>query len=157
MGTSLPADFSQHGPEILKLLTSLDTPRLQGRLSKFLSELPCNKNTESEVPEYEWYYGDLMFTLLVSHCSSIVMEETTSHGRSDMALREKNQVFVFEFKCIDSHDKNPDKISRKALQQIRDRKYGDKYRQDGANVYAVSMVFGRKERNVLKVEIVEAS
>ena len=157
MGTPIPPKLAaKHGPETLRLLISLEALRLQEQLHLFLSKLPCNKNTESTLPEYEWYYGDLMFTLLVSHCSSIAMEETTSHGRSNMVLREKNQVFIFEFKCIDNHDKNPDKISREALQQIKDRKYGDKYRQGGVNVYAVSMVFGRKERNVLKVEIVEA-
>ena len=155
IGSCLPANFSQHGPEILKPLRSLDASELQARISNFLSELPCNKNTGSKPPQYEWYYGDLMYALLVSHCSSITMEETTSHGRSDMVIREKNQVFVCEFKCINSDDNNPNKVSQGALQQIKDRKYGDRYRKDRVGVYAVSMVFGKKERDILIVAIEE--
>ena len=90
IGYCLPANFSQHALEILKPLRSLDASELQARIFNFLSELPCNKNTGSKPPPVRVVLRrPHMYTLLVSHCSSITMEETTSHGRSDMVIREK--------------------------------------------------------------------
>ena len=66
----------------------------------------------------------------------------------------KNQIFVVEVKCVDNSDCNPKGAAQEALLQIRDRRYADdKHTCEGSSVYAVAMIFGRLERNVLHIII----
>lgn len=153
LGGLLPEEISSSGAEIVNLLSSLDAPRLQKNLHQILSGVHYNTFSHRRFFDYESSYAGLIYMLFVSHCSYVSMEEGSSHGRSDLVIKHKNQVFVLEIKCILSWAKNSEKVAQKALKQIQDRKYADKHKHEGVSVYAVAMVFGKMERNVLHIVI----
>ena len=74
-----------------------------------------------------------------------------------MVVKEKNQVFVFELKVINSAV-GKDKAVAAALKQIEEKKYADKYMdqeqeqeqdQKVKAVYAIALVFGKKEKKLV--------
>ena len=153
LGTPLPVEFADHGPHILAILSSLDAPRLQKRLHQILAGVHYNLYTGLKYFEYESCYAGHLYTLFISHSCYISLEEASSYGRSDLVIGHKNQIFVVEVKCVDNSDSNPKEAAQEALMQIRDRRYADKHTCEGSSVYAVAMVFGRLERNVLHIII----
>ena len=67
--------------------------------------------------------------------------DVRAEGRSDLAVLYNGNVYVFEFKVVD------EKPEGRALAQIRERGYADKYRRPGVPVHLVE--FGREERNIV--------
>lgn len=153
MGAPLPVEFADHGPSALDVLSSLDAHRLRERLHQILAGLHYNLYSDLRYYEYESCYAGHLYTLFVSHSCYISLEEGSSHGRSDLVIGYKNQIFVLEIKCINHAGCDPERAAQKALMQIRDKKYADKHQRDGASAYGVAMIFGKKERNVLHVVI----
>lgn len=71
------------------------------------------------------------------------MEEASSRVRSDMVL-------MLEFKMAED-DAGTEEGLDSAIAQIRKKGYAEKYRGRGEPVHLISMVFGKKERNLLGI------
>lgn len=78
------------------------------------------------------------------------VEESSSHGRSDMVLLHGGQVFVLEFKMAEENEETEAALDR-AMGQIRGRGYAAGYRGRGEPIHLLAAVFGRKQRNLLAV------
>ncbi|MDO9159761.1 MAG: PD-(D/E)XK nuclease domain-containing protein, partial [Burkholderiaceae bacterium] len=77
----------------------------------------------------------------------IRLEDTTNKGRIDMAVLFQAQVFMFEFKVVELVPEG------RALQQIKDKRYADKYRARGEPIHLIGMEFSQAERNVVGFEV----
>jgi hypothetical protein len=77
----------------------------------------------------------------------IVPEDSSTAGRLDMALRFNQQVYLFEFKVIELA---PD---GRALAQIKQRGYADKYRGQGQPIHLIGVEFSREQRTVVGFEV----
>ena len=77
----------------------------------------------------------------------IVVEESSSHGRLDMAVRTGGHVYLFEFKVVELAPPGP------ALAQLRERRYADKYRASGEPIHLIGVEFSRETRNVTAFEV----
>ena len=76
----------------------------------------------------------------------VAVEESTSRGRLDMAVRFEGRVYVFEFKVVEQAGEGA------AMAQLRDRGYADKYRAPGVTVRLVGVEFSSAARNVVAFE-----
>ena len=152
-GLDIIPNLEDHTPDLRELLSSLEAPRLQEKMHQVISGLHYNSFSPLRFFEYESFYAGLVYALFVTNGWDVSMEEGSSHGRSDLVIRHKNQIFILELKCVLSWTHNPEKVAMKALRQIEERKYADKHTCEGRSVYAVAMVFGRLERNVLHIII----
>ena len=94
-----------------------------------------------------------MYALFAPLRPEVMMEEATARGRSDLVIKYRDKVFVVELKCIDSQKVSLGDHVVQALEQINRCGYGDKYQLAGVSCYAVAMIFGKEERNLLKVQI----
>jgi hypothetical protein len=74
-------------------------------------------------------------------------EESTSRGRIDMAVIFPNRVYFFEFKVVEEEPEG------KAIQQIRDMGYADKYRALGIPIHLVGVEFSKTERNIVGFDV----
>ena len=74
------------------------------------------------------------------------MEDPTNVGRIDMTVLFAGQVFLFEFKVVET---NP---SGSALRQLKDKGYADKYRSRGEPIHLVGVEFSKTSRNVVGFE-----
>ncbi|MDR1063202.1 MAG: PD-(D/E)XK nuclease domain-containing protein, partial [Azoarcus sp.] len=70
-----------------------------------------------------------------------------NQGKLDMAVKFNGQVYLFEFKVVE------DEAEGKALQQIKDKQYADKYRALDQPIHLIGMEFSKKARNVVGFEV----
>jgi hypothetical protein len=70
-----------------------------------------------------------------------------NQGRLDMAVKFNGQVYLFEFKVVE------DEAEGRALRQIREKGYADKYRALGQPIHLIGLEFSKKERNVAGFEV----
>ena len=79
----------------------------------------------------------------------IVVEESSSHGRLDMAVRTGGHVYLFEFKVVEMTPPGA------ALAQLRERGYADKYRGGCEPIHPIGVEFSRETRNVTAFELAD--
>ena len=80
----------------------------------------------------------------------IAVEESSSRGRLDMAVRAGGHVYLFEFKVVELAPPGA------ALAQLRERGYADKYRARGEPIHLIGVEFSRETRNVTAFEVAAA-
>lgn len=64
-----------------------------------------------------------------------------------ITVRLPGRIYLFEFKVVESH------AGGSALQQIKDKRYADKYRAPGVKIYMIGVEFARETRNVVGFEV----
>jgi len=109
------------------------------------ASIPYHNFTNNKIAEYEGYYASLIYAYFASLGLDTIPEDTYSKGRIDMTLKMNDNVFIFEFKVVD-------KATGNALQQIKDKKYYEKYQPAKGTIYLIGIEFGRKERNILNYQ-----
>ena len=118
-------------------------------MQAILAGLPYLWHDRLKLGDCEALYASILFAIFSATHAHVQVEEVTRFGRSDMVIRHKNQIFVMEFKY--GEDSHCDRLAQEGVQQIKSRAYGDKYFQEGLFCYLVVMVFGSKERQLLKI------
>ncbi len=73
-----------------------------------------------------------------------------SRGRLDMVLCFNGQVYLFEFKVVESTPTGA------AMAQLKDRRYADKYRDQGAPVHLIAVEFSSEARNLASFAVERA-
>ena len=102
--------------------------------------------TNSQVAQYEGYYASIFYSYFAALGLDITLEDTTNHGRIDMTVHFEGRIYVFEFKVVELV---PD---GRALQQIKDKKYADKYKYSGAPIYLTGVEFSKVNRIIVGFE-----
>ena len=77
----------------------------------------------------------------------ITVEDSTNHGRLDMAVRFDGHVYLFEFRVVEMSGEGA------AMAQLRARRYAEKYRGTGEPIHLVAVEFSRETRNVTAFEV----
>ena len=77
-------------------------------------------------------------------------EESSNHGRLDMAVRAAGRVYLFEFKVAEMAPPGS------ALVQFQERRYADKYRAAGDPIHLIGVEFSRAARNITAFETADA-
>lgn len=155
IGGPYPASrrLSDDGKNLITSLACVDGQKFEATIKAILAGISYHAFKNLQFAEYEACYGVFLYALFAPLRPEVIMEEATARGRSDLVIKYQDKVFVAELKCIDSHQVNPDDQAIQALEQINRCGYGDKYKVGGVSCYAVAMIFGKKERNILKVQI----
>ncbi len=130
--------------ELRRLMRTNDFAGLERRFRAFLASIPN-----------EWYantgmagahYASVFYSHFAAAGMDVRAEESTARGRSDLAVLHGGGVYLFEFKVADG------KPEGRALAQIRERGYADKYRRPGVPIHLIGIEFGREERNIVGFE-----
>jgi hypothetical protein len=88
----------------------------------------------------EGYYHTVFYLMLSASGVLVQTEPLSSHGRVDIAVEFKDKVYVVELKCNQS--------AAEAIQQIRQKRYGEKYVQSGRKVFLLGINFDTHERAI---------
>jgi hypothetical protein len=112
-------------------------------LETLLAHIPYTLRIKREA-----YYHSL-FQLIMSLISLEAHSEVvTNRGRIDTVLIMNEVIYLFELKCRDS--------AEKALQQIRDRKYYERYRESNKRIVLVGLFFNMQEEFSVEYRVEEA-
>ena len=89
---------------------------------------------------HEKYYQTIFFTIFTLIGEEIEAEVSTNVGRIDAVAKTDSHIYVFEFKLTGT--------AEEALEQIREKRYFEKYLDDGREVVLVGAAFDPTTRNI---------
>ena len=136
-----------NGVRLRRLLAADDVDGLRDLFHAFYASIPHQWYTNNDIAEYEGFYASVFYSYFAALGFDIVVEESTSRGRLDMAVRfEGRAVYVFEFKVAEQAGEGA------AMAQLVERRYADKYRAPGVGVHLVGVEFSSESRNVVAFE-----
>ncbi|CAI09508.1 ATP-binding protein [Aromatoleum aromaticum] len=142
-----PARHGVHLPQLYDLLTANDFPGLQQLFTAFFASIPHDWYRNNPIAQYEGYYASVFYSHFAALGLDIRLEDVTNRGRIDMAVLFNRNVYLFEFKVVELVPEG------KALQQLRDRAYADKYRARGEPIHLIGVEFSRDSRSVVGFEV----
>ena len=129
--------------KLIELLKSADLPALKELFHAFYASIPHQWFTQNTIAQYEGYYASVFYSYFAALGLEIALEDSTNQGRIDMTVLFADQVFLFEFKVVESSP------SGSALQQLKDRAYADKYRSRGEPIHLIGVEFSKASRNIV--------
>ncbi|MBK7000385.1 MAG: PD-(D/E)XK nuclease domain-containing protein [Rhodoferax sp.] len=111
------------------------------------ASIPYQWQTNNPIAQYEGYYASIFYSHFAALGLDIRLEDSTNHGRIDMAVLFEGHVFLFEFKVVELVPEG------KALQQLKDKGYAEKYLGRGEPVHLIGVEFSKDARNVVGFEV----
>ncbi|BBE30810.1 ATPase AAA [Tepiditoga spiralis] len=122
---------------IWKAIREKDIEGIIKEIKRIISAIPYNLHKKEES-----YYHSLIYTILASTGLNVTAEELTNLGRSDIVI-EEDTIYIMEIKI--------DKSAEKALNQIKEIKYYEKYK--GKEIYIIGININSEKRNIDEYKI----
>ena len=132
------------------LLLANDFAGLKTLFHAFYASIPYEWYTNNDIAHYEGYYASVFYSYFAGLGLDITVEDSSSHGRLDMAVLFNSHVYLFEFKVVEMASAGA------ALAQLKERRYADKYRALGQPIHLIGVEFSKDERNVAAFDMERA-
>ncbi|MEB4593261.1 ATP-binding protein [Candidatus Thiothrix sp. Deng01] len=136
--------------QLYRLLEANDFAGLKRLFQSFFASIPYHWYTNNDIQSYEGYYASVFYSYFASLGLNVTLEDITNLGRIDMTLKFNAQVYIFEFKVVELAPEG------RALQQIRDKAYADKYRGLQQPIHLLGVEFSKASRNIVGFEVEQA-
>ena len=141
---------SRHGMREIELYARLrdnDFAGLRALFEAFFASIPHDWHRKNDIARYEGYYASVFYSHFAALGLDVAVEDSSSRGRLDLALRFNEQVYLFEFKVVELAPEGA------ALAQLKERCYADKYRGRGQPIHLIGVEFSREERNIAAFDV----
>jgi len=92
--------------------------------------------------EYESYYVSVFYAYIKALGVELIGEDVTNFGRIDMTIKFNHTIYVIEFKTD----------GKSAIEQIKAKKYHEKYLSLNTPIYIIGIEFDTEKRNIVKLE-----
>ena len=141
-------DFFKRVWPIYDSLAAWDIEAFIEKLKILFANISYTSFTE-KLAKYEWYYSSVIFTLFYAMWLDVIQEDITNQWRIDLTIKLENKIYIIEFKV--------EKSGKEALEQIKEKKYSQKYLappnpplKEGKNIsiYEVWINFSFEKRNI---------
>jgi hypothetical protein len=112
------------------------------------ASIPYYWIVQNELDKYEGYYSSIFYSAIQSLGIECIAEDVTNMGRIDLTVKIGNYIYIFEFKVIED-----DKVDKKAIEQIIEKRYFEKYINENREIIMVGIEFSKEMRNIKNVDI----
>ena len=129
------------------ILMANDLASLRDLCHSFYASIPHDWYRKNQLAGYEGYYASIFYSYFAALGLEITVEDSTNKGRLDMTVRFNNRIYLFEFKVVEMVPEG------KALEQLKNKGYADKYRQYGEPISLIGVEFSRESRNIVGFEV----
>ena len=149
----LVRDATRHranSTQLYRLLEANDFAGLETLFHAFFASIPYEWYTNNDIARYEGYYASVFYSYFAGLGLNIAVEDSSSHGRLDMAVLFNNHVYLFEFKVVEMASAGA------AMAQLQARRYADKYRSLGQPIHLIGVEFSKDERNIAAFDVERA-
>jgi len=134
-------DIQPEGLAIRDALIDENIPRFVEKFQSFLSDIPSRLHIPLEA-----YYHSLTYLMLRLVGAKCLLEKETDKGRIDAVLELPDKVYVIEFKFAkNTKVKQVSTLSRRAMKQIKDKKYYEAYLGGSKRVLLLGLGFLDKQ------------
>jgi len=137
-----PSEQLRQGIELRRLLAANDFDGLEALLRALFAAIPYQRHVNNDIANFEGYYASVFYSHFAATGLDVVVEDSSSRGRVDMAVRFEANVYLFEFKVVERSGEGS------AISQLLERGYADKYAHLGEPIYLIGVEFSRESRNV---------
>ena len=135
---------------LYRLLRANDFTGLRTFFEAFFAGIPHDWHRKGGIARYEGYYASVFYSHFAALGLDVAVEEGSSRGRLDMAVRFNGQVYLFEFKVVELAPEGA------AMAQLKAKGYADQYRGLGQPIHLIAVEFSREARNVAAFEVERA-
>ncbi len=135
---------------LYRLLEANDFAGLETLFHAFFASIPYDWYTNNDIANYEGYYASVVYSYFAALGLDITVEDSSSHGLLDMAVRFKGNVYLLEFKVVEFAPVGA------AMAQLKAKRYADKYRGSGQPIYLIAVEFSQESRNLVAFEVERA-
>ncbi|MDE2736271.1 MAG: ATP-binding protein [Gemmatimonadota bacterium] len=139
-----------HSAQLYDLLEANDFAGLKTLFHAFYASIPYEWYTNNDIANYEGYYASVFYSHFAALGLDVRVEDSSSHGRLDMAVLFNGHVYLFEFKVVELSSAGA------ALAQLQERRYADKYRALGQPIYLIGVELSKDERNISAFDVEQA-
>ena len=131
--------------------------KLEKAFHSFFAGVPHDWYRKNKIAEYEGYYCSVFYTYFNALGLNIIPEDVTNTGNIDFTVIMDKSIYIFEIKIkLENRQKNTAEAVNSdinhALQQIKERKYHEKYLSEKKNIYLIGIEFDKKKKNISKFE-----
>ena len=130
-----------------RCLETADFDGLERLLRSVLAGIPYQWHGGNKIARYEGYYASVLYTYFLGLSAAVTVEDSTSRGRLDMAVRAYGRVYLLEFKVRERAR------AGSAMAQLKERGYAEKYRHLGEPVHLMGLEFSTETRNLVGFEV----
>ncbi len=141
------ANQTENSARLYDLLLANDFGGMKELFHAFYASIPHQWYTNNDIANYEGYYASVFYSYFAGLGLDVTVEDSTSRGRLDMAVRFNGQAYLFEFKVVEQAGAGT------AMAQLRERGYADKHRASGVPVHLIAVEFSGEERNLVAFEV----
>lgn len=134
----------KHKLALMRILRNNDLDKLKELFHAFFASIPNQWYRKNNIAGYEGYYCSIVYCYFTALGLKVHVEESTNHGQLDMAVLFNSTVYIIEFKVNELT--NPGK----ALSQIKEKKYYEKYADQ--ETYIIGIEFSKKDKNITRFE-----
>ncbi len=113
---------------------------LETTLKSLFASIPYNNHTKNTIAHFEGYYATVIYTYFASLGIKIIGEDVTNYGRIDLTLFVEDRIYIVEFKMKEN--------KTNALEQIKSKKYYEKYMATNKQIYLVGIEFDEEDKNI---------
>ena len=124
--------------DLYAALEQADLETFKNHLIRVFAHIPYHNYSNNYIAQYEGFYASVIYTYLYSLNMPFVAEDCTNQGRIDMSITVEDNVYIIEFK-MGTGD---------GITQIMEKKYYEKYQNQGKNIYLVGINFDSEKRNI---------
>ena len=145
-----PSQQGAHDIQLYNLLQVNDFAGLKTLFGAFFASVPYQWHTRNDLANYEGYYASVFYSYFAGLGLDVRVEDSSSHGRLDMAVLFNAHVYLFEFKVVEMAPAGA------AMAQLKERRYADKYRALGQPIHLIAVEFSKDTRNLVAFEVERA-
>jgi len=144
------AEIQPEGLELRNALMAEDIKVFVQKLQSFFADIPSRLHIPREA-----YYHSLTYLILRVVGAQALLEKETDKGRIDAVLEFSDKIYIIEFKfATNKRLKNVETLSKRALQQIKDRKYYEAYLHKNKRILLLGLGYLNKKVHGRVEEIV---
>ena len=130
--------YQETSINIKKTLVKDDIDGFMNVIRDFLPEISYIFHDNQRYPER--HFQEIIYILIVAAGFTARVEEMSPKGRSDIVVETRKSVFVIELKM----NRQPEK----ALAQIDEKLYMERYRKTGKNLFSIGVDVDMEKRNI---------
>ena len=137
----------EHRIALFRALQKNDFKRIREIFFSLYASIPNDWFRKSGLDRFEGYYASVFYASFAALGLEIIPEDVSNQGRLDMAVRFNGHVYLFEFKVVE------EEAGGRALRQIREKRYADKYRAPDVPIHLIGLEFSKKKRNIVGFDV----
>ena len=96
-----PSRQTANSIHLLRLLETHDFAGMKDLFHAFFASIPYEWYTNNDIARYEGYCASVFYSYFAALGLDVTVEDSTGHGRLDMAVRSGGHVYLFEFKVVE--------------------------------------------------------